>query len=74
MKQERSVDDAKGDENVAAARARSETAQGYQGAGLAHRQVHLLGQTLLKTSNNLRVHAAVMIFGYFLHAITHAVW
>ncbi len=33
-----------------------------------------LNQALFETSDDFRVHAAVMILGYLLHAITHAVW
>jgi hypothetical protein len=33
----------------------------------------LLNQALLKASNDLGVHAAVMIFGNLIHAVTHAI-
>ena len=32
-----------------------------------------LNQALFKASDDFRVHAPVMIFGYLLHAITHAI-
>ncbi len=33
-----------------------------------------LNQALFEASNDLGVHAAMMIFGYLLHTIPHAVW